>query len=130
MSETEQQLNINIDDFNLARSNLLDILDKGNEALNDLGMMARQSQAPRAYEVLTALIKTMVDSNKDLLELQKSKKELEAKQTNEFLPKVTNQLYITTADLQKLLNPPSESDKQLLIEAENHQPIEDGSIGS
>ena len=69
------------DDFEYARENLMDVIGKGQEALFDLMDVARQSQHPRAYEVLSNLMNTMVGASKDLLELQaKKKKLLEAEQ--------------------------------------------------
>ena len=66
------------DDYEYARRNLYDVIEKGNNALEDIMDVAKQSESPRAYEVVTNLIKTMVDANKDLLQLAKTRKELEA----------------------------------------------------
>jgi len=65
--------------------------------------IARQSESPRAFEVATNLLKTLTDTNKDLLELAKKKKDL--LQTKEDKPQnVTNALFVgSTADLQKLI---------------------------
>lgn len=89
------------DDFEYARGNMINIIEKGNEALNGILDVAGMSQQPRSYEVAATLIKTLVDAQKDLLELQKKKKDL----TNESQAKtVNNNLFIgSTADLQKLL---------------------------
>ena len=65
------------DDYEYARRNLYDVIEKGNNALEDIMDVAKQSESPRAYEVVTNLIKTMVDANKDLLTLAKTRKELE-----------------------------------------------------
>lgn len=64
------------DDFEEARNNTKSLIDKANTALDNLLMVANQSEHPRAYEVAANLIKTMGDLNKDLLELQKRKQDL------------------------------------------------------
>ena len=90
------------DDFEYARGNMISILDKGNEALSDMLDFAQQSQHPRGYEVVAALIKTLAETNKDLLELSKKKKDIEgvvAAPTN-----VNNNLFVgSTSDLLKML---------------------------
>jgi len=46
-------------------------LKKVHRAVDELAIIARDSQHPRAYEVMATLIKNMSDMNKDLLEIQK-----------------------------------------------------------
>lgn len=65
------------DDFETARSNIADIIEVGKSALDDMAEVARQSQAPRAYEVFSTLMNSVVAANKDLLDLQKKKKDIE-----------------------------------------------------
>jgi hypothetical protein len=64
------------DDFAKVRNNLHQIIHKGNDALEEALMVAKTSEHPRAFEVVGQLIKTMVDANKDLLDIQKKLKEL------------------------------------------------------
>ena len=89
------------DDYDYARKNLRDLIDSGMGDLNTVMDIARQSESPRAFEVATNLMKTLTDTNKDLLELAKKKKEL----TKEKEPQnVTNALFVgSTADLQKMI---------------------------
>ena len=61
-------------DFKYARENLYNIIERGSDALNTLVDVANQSQHPRAFEVVGQLVKTLSDTNKDLLELQKKVK--------------------------------------------------------
>jgi hypothetical protein len=63
-------------DANYARENIRTLIDTGNKALNDLAYVANQSESPRAYEVLANMMKNLTEMNKDLLQLQKTKKEL------------------------------------------------------
>lgn len=88
-------------DYKYARQNFIDIIEKGAEALEELMDVARQSQHPRAYEVLATTMKTLIDANKDLVEMsKKNNPEPEEKPTNQ----VTNNLFVgSTNDLQKIL---------------------------
>ena len=63
-------------DFLVARKNINSLLTKGNTAIDQLLLVAKETEHPRAYEVAATLIKTLGDLNKDLLDLQKKKKEL------------------------------------------------------
>jgi hypothetical protein len=93
------------DDFDYARENLMDVIGKGQEALFDLMDVARQSQHPRAYEVLSTMMNTLVGANKDLLELQGKKKKLLETDPNANSQQVTNNLFVgSTAELQKMLD--------------------------
>ena len=92
------------DDYEYARRNLYDVIEKGNNALEDIMDVAKQSESPRAYEVVTNLIKTMVDANKDLLTLAKTRKELEKYQEPEQKNITNNNLFVgSSAELLKMI---------------------------
>lgn len=96
------------DDFDYARDNMRQLISKGQNALDGILMIASGSEHPRAYEVVAALMKTMAETNKDLLELQKTKKVLQKEDPKapqlEGPQNVTNNLFVgSTAELQKLL---------------------------
>ena len=63
-------------DAALARKNIKGLLDKGGVAIDNLLLVAQESEHPRAYEVAANFIKTLSDLNKDLLEIQKQKQSL------------------------------------------------------
>lgn len=63
-------------DLKLARSNIRELLQKSDGAIDNLLKVAEESEHPRAYEVAATLIKTMADLNKDLIDIQKKRKEL------------------------------------------------------
>lgn len=88
-------------DFEYARGNMIAVIEKGQEALGDILQIAQQSQQPRAFEVVSDLVKTLAQTNKDLLELMKQKKDIE----NKDGPKtVNNNLFVgSTAELLKLM---------------------------
>lgn len=64
------------EDANFARSNIRTLITKGNQAMDQLLAVAKESEHPRAYEVAATLIKSLADMNKDLLDLQKKRKDL------------------------------------------------------
>lgn len=63
------------EDYNLSRRTLHNIIEKGNTVLEDMLSLARESESPRMYEVLSTMMKTMSDSTKDLSELHKRTRE-------------------------------------------------------
>lgn len=63
-------------DANFARDNIRTLITNGNDALEKLAYVADQSESPRAYEVLATMMKNLAEMNKDLLALQKQKREL------------------------------------------------------
>ena len=63
-------------DTHYARENIRNLIDTGSKAVVDLASVANQSESPRAYEVLATMMKNLSEMNKDLLALQKAKREL------------------------------------------------------
>ena len=68
------------DDAEFARQNLRDLIEKGNDAADHIISVAKQSDHPRAFEVVAGMLKNLADMNKDLLELQKRRKDLSPNQ--------------------------------------------------
>ena len=89
-------------DFKYARGNFYNVIEKGTEALEDMLRVAQASEHPRAYEVVSTIMKTLMDANKDLVELSDKKQKKEDPKDNN---NVTNQnLFVgSTAELQKML---------------------------
>ena len=95
------------DDFDQARTALKDMIRKGQDAVNDIMGIARQSDHPRAFEVTGQLIKTVAETAKDLLALQKQKKDLTQVQGADAPKQIGTQNNIvfsgSTNDLLKML---------------------------
>ena len=70
------------DDAEFARQNIRDLIVKGNDAASHIVEIAKQSEHPRACEVAAGMLKNLSDMNKDLLEIQKRKQDLQPKVTN------------------------------------------------
>ena len=92
-------------DYEYARENLKLFIEQGKVAMENIIFLAKEGESPRAYEVVGQLIKTLSDTNKDLLDLGKKVKELKSKKDDTQQPQhVTNALFVgSTAELQKLI---------------------------
>lgn len=97
-------------DFEMARTNIKELIKKGTSALDGVIDLAHNGEHPRAYEVAGQIIKTLVDANRDLLGIHKSKKELHADE-QQAPRSVTNQAVFvgSTAELQKMLKAKSQN---------------------
>lgn len=95
------------DDYEYARKNLRTLIDNGKDVMENLTFLAKEGESPRAYEVVGQLIKTLAETNKDLLNLAKAKKDIQQKKDEEQSnpTHVTNALFVgSTAELQKLIS--------------------------
>lgn len=63
-------------DYKLVRNTLRNLVEKGNDALEDISTIARQNESARGFEVVANLIKTIGETSKDLYNLQKMKRDL------------------------------------------------------
>ena len=89
-------------DFQYARENLYNIIERGTDALNGIVDLANQSQHPRSFEVVADLVRTLSGANKDLLDIQKKMKDMDPEKHGP--KKVENNLFIgSTKDLTDLL---------------------------
>ena len=88
-------------DFRYTRENLYNLLERGQDAVEELLEIAKQSEHPRAFEVVGQLIGKLTETNKELMGLHKTKKDLS---TEKGPTNVTNALFVgSTSDLQKML---------------------------
>jgi hypothetical protein len=91
-------------DTDFARKNIRELIQKGGNAIDDLLQVAKHSESPRAYEVAANLIKNLSDLNKDLLEVQKRKKDLVADKGSSKDVNIDKAVFVgSTAELMKLL---------------------------
>jgi hypothetical protein len=93
-------------DYEYARKNLRALIDNGKDAMENLTYLAKEGESPRAYEVVGQLIKTLADTNKDLLDLSKKAREAKGMKSGEDIKpqNVTNALFVgSTTELQKLI---------------------------
>lgn len=91
-------------DADFARENIRELVTQGNQAVNELMLIARDGQHPRAFEVLSGLMKNLADMNKDLLEIQKRKKDLAPKAEAQNNLNIDKAVFVgSTAELVKML---------------------------
>ena len=89
-------------DYNYARENYYNLIERNQDAVEEMLEIAKQSEHPRAFEVVGQLIKSGLDANKELMALHKTKKELSVERGTQTL--VNNAVFVgSTAELQKLL---------------------------
>ena len=89
-------------DYDFSRDQYHNLVTKGNDALDELLAVAKESESARAYEVAAMLIRNLSDTTKELLQLQKTKKEIEKDVKDPHT--VNNSLFIgSTKELQDLL---------------------------
>lgn len=91
-------------DYEYSREVLFDLIEKGRGALEDMIEVARESEHPRAFEVLSGLMKNTADINDKLLDLNKKHKDINVKDEPKAIGQTTNNLFVgSTTDLQRML---------------------------
>ena len=90
-------------DYEYQRENFYDLIEKGQDAIQGILNVAKESDHPRGYEVAGNLIKQVAEVTEKLGDLQEKMKKL--KEVPNSAPKnVTNALFVgSTAELQKML---------------------------
>jgi hypothetical protein len=71
------------DDYNFSRETYKELVDKSNKAIDGMMELALQSEHPRAFEVLSNMLKNTSDMTDKLMALQKQKKEVKKKEKSE-----------------------------------------------
>ena len=95
-------------DYKYQRDNFYNLIEKGQNAIEGILNVAKESDHPRGYEVAGNLIKQVAEVTEKLGDLQEKMKKL--KEVPNSAPKnVTNALFVgSTAELQKMLKGKSE----------------------
>ena len=90
-------------DYEYQRRNFYQLVERGQDAIDGILELAKESEHPRSYEVAGQLIKNVADVTEKLGELQLKKQKLKEVPNN--APKnVTNALFVgSTSELQKML---------------------------
>lgn len=93
----------NLKDIELAKANIENIINLGDDAVREMTEIAKQSESPRAFEVVSTLMKTLLDANKDYVEMS-TKKRYAKEEDNQSQSNVTNNnLIVSTSDLLKMI---------------------------
>ena len=107
------------DDYEYSRKTYKDLIDTGVRSLDVLAELARESEHPRAFEVLSKTIKDIGDTTEKLMDLQKSKKEINKVEVEEKKQITNNNLFVgSTTELQRILQKENE---RIIYDAEDKE---------
>jgi|TARA_B100001964_G_C14254636_1_gene611682 hypothetical protein len=105
-------------DYKYSRENFYNLIERGQDAIEGILTLAKESEHPRTYEVAGQLIKNVAEVTEKLMQLQNDMKKL--KQVPNNAPKsVTNALFVgSTAELQKALTGKGRIEKDVSTDAD------------
>ena len=117
---TDNDKNTADNDFEYSRQIYHDLLAKGSEALEEMMEVARATEHPRAFEVLSNMMKNMGDINGSLMDLHKKKKDFHKEDKPAELPgQTTNNVFIgSTTDLQRML---LDNDEEKIVDISDYK---------
>lgn len=91
-------------DYEKSRQNLHELLLHGQTALEHALSVAKQSEHPRAFEVVGNLIKQLADVNQQLMDIHNQKKKLEEPGKAAQKSVTNNSIFVgSTAELNKMI---------------------------
>jgi len=91
------------DDFQLARNTLKNLIMKNDDVINELIYIAKNSEHPRAFEVVGQLMKAQSDITKELMNVHKTKKEIAGEETTNITQ--NNVIFAgSTSELMKMIS--------------------------
>lgn len=100
----EKRENLLNSDFESARNNINEMIHSGMEAMDGIMKVAAAGDSPRAYEVVSMMLKTLSEMNKDLIDLHKKANDAEKEKVTN-ISTTNNSIYVgSTTDLQNILN--------------------------
>ena len=92
------------DDYDFSRRTYKDLIQVGTRSLDVLAELARESEHPRAFEVLSKTIKDIGDTTEKLMKLQKDKADITKEERAEAKKVTNNNVFVgSTTDLQRML---------------------------
>jgi hypothetical protein len=100
-------------DYDIVRENLRDLVDMGKNALDGVIQVAQEGDQPRAYEVVAQMIKTLAETNRELMDLHNRVKTIRKVDQSVTNNSTTNQsIYVgSTKELQDIINSARSSTK-------------------
>jgi len=110
LKDKQREKNLD-DDYNYSRKTYYELLERGKESLDVMIEVARESEHPRAFEVLSNMMKQISEINDKLMDLNKKDKELSKPQQEEIKRMTQNNIFLgSTSELQKFLKQEKEID--------------------
>lgn len=103
-------------DYDYSRETYYELIEKGREGLEDMIHVARESEHPRAYEVLSGMLKNIADINDKLMDLNKKHKDItQPKQDIKQVEHQQNNIFLgSTTDLQRMLQQQNEPEEKVI----------------
>lgn len=102
------------DDYEYSREVYYDLIEKGRDGIEEMLELAKQSEHPRAFEVLSQMIKNVSDVSDRLMALNTAKKKIEYMDKPKALENqgtTNNNIFIgSTTELQRFL----QNEKQVI----------------
>tara|TARA_R110002153_G_scaffold114247_1_gene256906 strand:- start:6517 stop:6936 length:420 start_codon:yes stop_codon:yes gene_type:complete len=92
-------------DINYSRNKMKELIGQSSEAIEQMMALAAESEHPRAFEVLSNMIKDTSQMSQDLIKLQKVRKDItQEKERPRSNDTTNNSIFVgSTAELQKFL---------------------------
>jgi hypothetical protein len=88
----------------IARANLKGLMETATEALEGALELARQSDSPRAFEVLATLISTAAELNTKLLDIHANEQKISKGNPQEEATVTNNNVFVgTTSELHEMI---------------------------
>ena len=91
-------------DIEYSRGKMKELIDQSSEAIEQMMALASESEHPRAFEVLSNMIKDTCQMSQDLVKLQKVRKDITQEKEAPRSDTTNNSIFVgSTAELQKFL---------------------------
>ena len=101
-------------DLEYSRDKMKSLIDQSCEAINHMMALASDSEHPRAFEVLSTMIKHTSEMSQDLIKLQKTRKDITQEKRGPSSTTTNNSIFVgSTTELQKYLKKNNEDDKPI-----------------
>jgi len=92
------------DDVEYSRQKMKELIDMSSEAIQNMMALAAETEHPRAFEVLSNMIKQASEMSQDLVKLQKTRKEITQSKEESNGKTTNNAIFVgSTNELQKFL---------------------------
>ncbi len=116
---TDEKDNVS-NDYDYSRETYYELIEKGKDALENMIEVARESEHPRAYEVLATMIKNVSDVNDRLMDLNKKQKDMNKTDDVKQVENQQNNYFLgSTADIQKMLKEDNVVDVEPVVSRES-----------
>ena len=101
-------------DLEYSRDKMKSLIDQSCEAINHMMALASDSEHPRAFEVLSTMIKHTSEMSQDLIKLQKTRKDITQEKSGPSSTTTNNSIFVgSTTELQKYLKKNNDDDKSI-----------------